>query len=357
MAKSVTLADIAAKVGVSSVAVYKALADKPGVSDKLRERIKQLADEMGYVSGAAEKAEAASKTGNIGIVIPEQYYGYSLSFYGQLHERVVKALYRSEYFGMLEIMTPEDEKALNMPKLMQDGKVDGLILLGQMGKPYIDFMISQRQLPVIFLDTYIPLVTFDTVISDGYYGTYLLTNYLIRQGHRRIGFVGSVNANSSIADRYWGYRKALREGGIVYEDSWEIPDRDERGNLFEESLREWEGMDAFVCNCDFTADLLIRSLEAKGCRIPEDISVVGVDDFLPQGMNNDRITTYRVDMDHMAELCVKSLVKKINGKKYTEGIQIVTGKIIYKKTVAKRKRQETDQGKNNNVLKPFRIIR
>ena len=78
MAKSVTLADIAAKVGVSSVAVYKALADKPGVSDKLRERIKQLADEMGYVSGAAEKAEAASKTGNIGIVIPEQYYGYSL---------------------------------------------------------------------------------------------------------------------------------------------------------------------------------------------------------------------------------------------------------------------------------------
>ena len=110
MAKSVTLADIAAKVGVSSVAVYKALADKPGVSDKLRERIKQLADEMGYVSGAAEKAEAASKTGNIGIIIPEQYYGYSLSFYGQLHERVVKALYRSEYFGMLEIMTPEDEK-------------------------------------------------------------------------------------------------------------------------------------------------------------------------------------------------------------------------------------------------------
>ncbi len=102
---------------------------------------------------------------------------------------------------------------------------------------------------------------------------------------------------------------------------------------------------------------MIRSLEAKGCRIPEDISVVGVDDFLPQGMNNDRITTYRVDMDHMAELCVKSLVKKINGKKYTEGIQIVTGKIIYKKTVAKRKRQETDQGKNNNVLKPFRIIR
>ena len=80
MAKSVTLADIAAKVGVSSVAVYKALADKPGVSDKLRERIKQLADEMGYVSGAAEKAEAASKTGNIGIVMISSIPKYSLRY-------------------------------------------------------------------------------------------------------------------------------------------------------------------------------------------------------------------------------------------------------------------------------------
>lgn len=335
MAKNVTLADIAEKVGVSNVAVYKALADKPGVSDKLRERIKLLADEMGYVSGAA-RAEAISRTGNIGIIIPEQYYGYSLSFYGQLHEKVVKALYKSEYFGMLEIMTPEDERSLTMPRLMQDGKVDGLILLGQMRKEYIEFMISQEKLPVIFLDTYIPLVTFDTVISDGYYGTYLLTNYLIRQGHRKIGFVGSVDVTSSIADRYWGYRKALRESGIAYEDSWETPDRNERGNLFKELPVQWEGMDAFVCNCDYTADILIRSLEAKGCRVPEDISVVGVDDFLPQGMNNDRITTYRVDMDQMAERCVKSLLKKINGKKYTEGIQIVTGKIIYRKTVAGR---------------------
>lgn len=335
MAKNVTLADIAEKVGVSNVAVYKALADKPGVSDKLRERIKQLAGEMGYVSGAA-KAEAANRTGNIGIIVPEQYYGYALSFYGQLHERVVKALYRSEYFGMLEIITPEDERNLTMPRLIQDGKVDGLILLGQMRKEYIEFMVSQEKFPVIFLDTYIPLVSFDTVISDGYYGTYLLTNYLIREGHRKIGFVGSVNATSSIADRYWGYRKALQESGIIYDDSWEIPDRDEKGKFYEEILKQWDGMEAFVCNCDFTADILIRNLEAKGYRVPEDVSVVGVDDFLPQGMNNDRITTYRVDMDHMAELCVKSLLKKINGKKYTEGIQIVSGKIIYRNTVARR---------------------
>ena len=109
MAKSVTLADIAEKVGVSNVAVSKALSGKPGVSDELRIKIKQIADEMGYVSNTASKS-AAIETGNIGVVIPENYYGYSTSFYGQLYERVVRALFENKYYGILEILSKDDEK-------------------------------------------------------------------------------------------------------------------------------------------------------------------------------------------------------------------------------------------------------
>ena len=337
MAKDVTLADIAARVGVSNVAVYKALTDKPGVSAGLREEIKRLAREMGYTSAGAERRGTAGKTGNIGVIVPEQYYGYASSFYGQLYEKVIKSLYKSEYFGILELLGAEDEKKLNMPRVMREEKVDGLIFLGQMDEKYIDFMMKQTRFPVFFLDTYIPFSTFDTVISDGYYGTYVMTRYLIDRGHRKIGFVGSVDATGSIADRYWGYRKALRESHIGYEEAWEIPDRDERGNLFETILESGNGLDAFVCNCDLAAHTLIQNLEERGYRVPEDISVVGVDDFLPAGMDNTRITSYKVNMTGMAELCVKSLIKKMQGKRYVEGVQIVTGKIVCKKTVARRK--------------------
>lgn len=337
MAKDVTLADIAARVGVSNVAVYKALTDKPGVSAGLREEIKRLAREMGYTSAGAGRGGTAGKTGNIGVIVPEQYYGYASSFYGQLYEKVIKSLYKSEYFGILELLGTEDEKNLNMPRVMREEKVDGLIFLGQMDEKYIDFMLKQTRFPVFFLDTYIPFSTFDTVISDGYYGTYVMTHYLIDKGHRKIGFVGSVDATGSIADRYWGYRKALRESHIRYEEVWEIPDRDERGNLFETILESGNGLDAFVCNCDLAAHTLIQNLEGRGYRVPEDISVVGVDDFLPAGMDNTRITSYKVNMAGMAELCVKSLIKKMQGKKYVEGVQIVTGKIVCKKTVARRK--------------------
>ena len=149
MAKGVTLADIAEKVGVSSVAVSKALSGKPGVSDEMRLKIKQVAERMGYIPSSAVKS-ANMETGNIGVIIPEYYYGHFFSFYGKLYEAVVKTLYDYKYFGILELLSKEDELSGNIPKVMEDWKVDGLILMGQMDQYYINRMVRQAELPVFF---------------------------------------------------------------------------------------------------------------------------------------------------------------------------------------------------------------
>ncbi|MGN0482950.1 MAG: LacI family DNA-binding transcriptional regulator [Lachnospiraceae bacterium] len=335
MAKHVTLVDIAKRVGVSNVAVSKALSGKPGVSDEMRKKIREVADELGYVPSSSSRS-SAQKTGNIGVIVPEQYYGYSISFYGQLYEKVVKALYKNNYYGILELITAEAETQVEMPKVMQQKKVDGLIFLGQMKRDYIDCMVKQSTFPVMFLDTYLPDLSFDTVISDGYYGMYILTSYLIAKGHKQIAFVGSVDATSSIADRYWGYRRALRENGISYQEEWEIADRDEKGCSYEVLSLPEEHIDAYVCNCDFSAYILIQNLEEKKIRVPEDVSVVGFDNFLPIGIDYDRITSYEVNMERMAELCVQTLLAKIRKEPYVEGVQIVTGHILEKETVTDR---------------------
>ncbi|MDO4491414.1 MAG: substrate-binding domain-containing protein [Lachnospiraceae bacterium] len=337
MAKSVTLADIAAKVGVSNVAVSKALSGKPGVSDEMRLKIKQVADELGYVTSASLRGTVV-ETGNIGVVIPENYYGYSTSFYGQLYEHVVRTLFDNKYYGILEILSEEDEKAEKSPIVMQDGKVDGLIFLGHLDKEYIQKMMKQTELPVFFLDTYASAIEFDTVISDGYHGMYLMTRYLIDQGHRKIGFVGNPDSTSSIMDRYWGYRKALREAGIPYDPSWEIHDRELKGKLYDKIEVPEVVLDAYACNCDLAAYRLIQSLEEVGYSVPEMVSVVGFDNFLPMGVvSDDRITSYEVNMERMAEVCVKSLIRKIKHKKYVSGVQIVTGRIVEKESVGRRR--------------------
>lgn len=337
MAKNVTLSDIASAAGVSNVAVHKALNDKPGVSEDLRKTIKQLALEMGYTSsGSTKKPSERSRTGNIGVMVPEKYYGYSVTFYGQLYEQVVKALYACKYYGILELLEPEDVGNLRLPKVVQDKKVDGLIILGQVSREYADFLLNQVKLPVVFLDSCLPGRTIDTVVSDGFYGTYMLTNYLIELGHRKIGFVGSVDMTSSIADRYWGYRKSLRENGIPFQDAWEFPDRDSLGGSLDPMIGKPDGLDALVCNCDLTALIVIQNLEANGFRVPEDLSVVGFDDFLPQGSGENFITSYRVEMEVMARRCVKTLLKKIDGEPYAKGVQIITGEMVCRNTVKDR---------------------
>lgn len=338
MNKRVTLIDIAQKVGVSNVAVHKALNDKPGVSDEMRARIKQVAQEMGYQGTVAAKQEPAKM---IGVVIPESYYGFSGTFYGQLYEKVVKALQKYNSYGILELLTPDMQKNKIKPQMVQDHRIEGLILMGIVDEQYVNMIQQEVKLPVVFLDTYFSTQQLDTVISDGYYGTYMLTSRLISLGHRKIAFVGSVDKTSSIADRYYGYRRALRESGIEFIDKWEIPDRDDTGYTSEHIITQIPDCTAYVCNCDMTADIVIGNLEKFGIRVPEDISVVGFDNIIPAGFVDRNITTYEVNIDRMAELSVMMIINKINHDDSYNGIQIVSGRMIEKSTMAAAKNTQT----------------
>ena len=74
----------------------------------------------------------------------------------------------------------------------------------------------------------------------------------------------------------------------------------------------------------------------RGISVPEDISIVGFDNYLYPNTSNNQITTYEVEINKMAELGVKTLLRKINHKEYIRGVQIVTGHMVIKNTVKER---------------------
>ena len=92
---------------------------------------------------------------------------------------------------------------------------------------------------------------------------------------------------------------------------------------------------AFVCNCDLAASYLIRKLENEGYRIPEDVSVVGFDNFLYPGLCDIGITTYEVDISEMARRAIHKIVRKIANENYTAGVFIVDGHVVFKDSVAR----------------------
>ena len=339
MVKQVKLADIAQKLGVSIVTVSKALSGQKGVSEELRAKIKTLADEMGYVPIHMQQGER-SKTYTIGVITFETYFKQFESFYWKMYQELATRAVRQNCFTMLEVIPAQDENTGVPAKLIEEERADGIIIIGKPKKEYLKILCHNKKKPMVFLDFYDNEHMIDSVISDGFYGAYQLTDYLIRKGHTRIAFVGTVLYTGSITDRYFGYCRALLENGIEYRDDWIIQDRDYKDGVIGlgyEFKFPHDMPTAFVCNNDVTAYALIRQLEQKGYKVPDDISVAGYDDYLHPSCGESNITTYLVDTREMAKTALSCILKLIENLTVNTNIHVVNGRIIERSTVRKIK--------------------
>ena len=338
MAKSVRLKDIAERAGVSTVTVSKALSGQKGMSDEVRERIHSLANEMGYIPSVSRKPEAGGKSYTIGVLISEQYMSEYSTFYNRMHQQVSQIAMDKGCFTMLEVITEEHEKEFTVPRLIADNKVEGIMVIGSLDPSYLKAIKTQTGIPMVYLDFCNHSGDEDAVVSDSYNGAYCMTNYLFDQGHRKIAFVGTVLASGTITDRYFGYCKSLLEHGHELRDDWIIQDRDVAtgvmdGNRYFKLPKDMPT--AFVCNCDLTASVLIKKLNEKGYNVPEDVSVVGFDNYLFPGLCDIKITTYGVDTYEMGRNAVLNLIRKISGERYRQGIMILEGHMIEGESVKK----------------------
>ena len=331
--KKVTMRDIGKMAGVSAVTVSKALAGKPGMSDEMRRRVMEIADEMNYQYPDPDTLRIRTNL-DIGILIPEPYFE-SNSFYSALYRKLVTRLSGDGHFGLLELLTPENEAAMRLPNLISARHVDGLILLGQPGKEYI----AGAGTPTVFLDFYDEQGSADAVVGDNTYGCYRLTSHLIKNGHRKIGFVGNVRATSSIMDRFLGYFRAMLLHDLSIREEWIIRDRDSRNNMILLALPE-QLPTAFVCNCDVVAVKLIAALRERGLRVPEDISVTGFDDFTEAVQSDVPLSTFRVDTDGMIELAVKAVTERCSGSRKPFGRMVVSGQPVYRESETLLKQED-----------------
>lgn len=335
--KKVRLSDIAKKLNISTVTVSKALSNKDGVGDELRKQIKNLAEEMGYQVKKTSSQGASSdsdSTGNIGILIPSHFFSPNFSFYWFLFNHLSQQLMERNYYSIMELLSHQDEDDLNLPRMLQDKKVDGLIILGQVSPKYLDAVHSHYD-NFVLLDFYTDRMHLDSVSNDDYYCSYMLTNYVISQGHRKLRFVGNFNATTSIQDRYMGFQKALLENNISTSIDQIINDRDTLGNDVKIQLPINDMPTAFICNCDETAALVIEELKKNGFKVPEDISVTGFDNFIAKNQNTIPLTTVYIKPEDTASITADLIIKKIKGESYIKGRHLVSGSLIIRDSVKK----------------------
>jgi len=207
-----------------------------------------------------------------------------------------------------------------------------VIILGQLSKEYL-CKISDFGFPLVFLDFYYDRFKTDSINTDNFMGTYEITNLLVEKGHTKIAFVGNLNLTSSIQDRYLGYYKAMLEYRLPIRNEWLISDRTDESKWIDIKLPE-NMPTAFVCNCDKTALILIKKLVQKGFRVPEDCSVAGFDDSVHAVNSLPQISTVRVNLDEMAKMSVRIIIKKINDESTVYGRVLIRGNIILRNSIS-----------------------
>lgn len=330
----VNMTVIAKQLGISTVTVSKALAGKDGVGPELKATIQQIAAEMGYQK--KRRADAHTKENTVGILMTERLRRPEHSFYWSLYLQVVATLTELGCFSILEIVD-ENSVASDLPSFVDQNRVDGVMVLGYMNAPQME-NLSATGLPLVLLDCYREDAATTSVLADNFLGAYSMTDYLIRKGHREVGYVGSIDTDDNAQDRYYGYCKALRKHGLSLRDDWLIADRD--GLEFKSSFDlPGEMPTAFFCNCDQSAYHFMQHLKNKGYRLPEDISVTGFYDHTFATLLEPQLTTFRIDIRRMAVEAVKAQLALIRDE--TVPVRVfVTGEIVERSSVVARQKAD-----------------
>ena len=355
MAKRITLEDIGKRCGVSAVTVSKALKNQKGVGPQLKEQILAAAEEMGYVKRSRAHNMRVPRT--IGVITAQRYISEQESFYWPLYRKLTTRIQERDSVSVLETVDEAAEKEAVLPTIISNRRVDGVVIMGSLRRSYMEalYRLTPHPIPLICLDSEVGPERSDAVVCDNIGGGYEVTKHLLSMGHSRIGFLGTLLATSSIDNRFLGYVTALMEHGIIVKHSWILEDRDhEKGELLtgEQMIHKLfisgDASDrrkdkrqstmeklptAFFCNCDRSAFRLMEAFQGKGIKVPEDISVAGFDNYLPDGLVNEGITTYAIDLDLMVSRAVSRIFKKVENPSSRSGIFVTGGRLILRDSV------------------------
>lgn len=304
MSKKISMQDIANRLNISRMTVSKAFKNDTDISSDMKEKVRLVAQEMGYQYVKNEQYELI-------VLVPEIFLAETEDFYTTLYKRLNENAITKNISLVLKIVSKLDEKNLNIH--FSTSNKDGIMMLGQFEKSFVK-AVEALELPLVCVDFYYDDLALDSIVSNNFNAGYIATKYLLNHGHQSIGYVGRIPSTNSIIDRYLGFTKALIEQGLDYKNALILEDRNELGEMKPVVLPSVLPS-AFLCNNDHSAYLLIQKLNKQGYKVPEDISIIGFDDVIYSKISNPQITTMKVSRKYMAEQAITLMLRRINNKK------------------------------------------
>ncbi len=338
--KKVTIQDVARALGLSRNTVARALNNSDTVAYETRYMVIEKACEMGYLKVSPAvlnefRAKGISETKTIIVLARREisifWNGIIMGISDEINQNGCRLRF--------DFISEEDENRLVLPADFKEG-VDGVILISVFSEQYLG-EILKKGLPMVCLDCSEgqreEKRQFDVVISEGVESIRKITNHLIHQGIKRIGFIGDITYCRSIKDRYRGYLAALAENNLSQEDGivavehtyWRYyNDADVEGYL----KRCKEIPEAIVCANDAIAFLVIKALRERGLSVPQDVAVTGYDNQEELSSMEAFVTTVGVGTTRLGRRLACQLLFRLQHPELPRETVVVDAEILYRES-------------------------
>ncbi len=298
----IKLSDIADALGISTISVSRALSGQEGVSDELRDKVLKKADEMGYLR--------TKSPGHIRVLVLHQKpFIQDNSNFSHVMQGIEKALQDAGCEHDMEFTDKTAQGKLSLPNKLQKGLLyDGLILVGGFENSYMDFITGKISNYVCFTG-YSPSKDCDGIWYNFNNSAYRQCEYLIKKGHKRIGYVGN-NRGYVSKEKVLGIVTALEDNNLAAREEFFVYSDDYEEKVYN-LIKTKGGPTAFICQWDYTAMKLIKYLHDNGVKVPENISVMGHGNTEMSALCIPALTTMELHIEYACESSVALLLKRL----------------------------------------------
>lgn len=334
----VSIKDISKRTGFSPATISNALNHKKGVNKETAAEVFRVAREIGYInenSISRIKLVIFKKNGSIiddTPFFPTLVSGFEQECRSRGYEMVVCNVDQRE----------EDYKA-QVKSLVNDMNSASVILGTEMAEEDLELFKGSRT-PLVILDYWSESMEFNAVLINNADSARMATEYLIKKGHRRIGYIRGDYRIKGFRSRWVGCQTAVRKHKLDIREEDIVTVSTTSNGAYRDMLAYLETASglptAFFADNDMIALGAMKALKEKGYRIPEDVSIVGFDDLPFSEIASPPLTTLQVPNQEMGRLAVRRVVELIqNPSNVVTKTQVCT-RFIERQTVCQLKEEK-----------------
>lgn len=309
---SITLADIAARIGTSAITVSRAINTPQLVSEALRAQIDAVIAETGYVPNRAARALACARSDSVAVLVPSLSNTVFIEILAGIHDVLQPHGYRT-LIGDTRYSAAEEESLL---RAYLEHSPDGLLITGFEQTELTQQLIANSRIPVVHMMELGQADAFSVGLHQFDAG-FAMTTHLIERGYRRIGFLGA-QLDARVMERLAGYRAALQQAGLVY-PAGELLDSTPSSiglgvQLLDRLQQQAPDCDALFCCNDDLAQGVLFECQRRGIRVPQQLAVAGFNDLAASAWINPRLTTIATPRYAIGHAAATMLLQRMEGR-------------------------------------------